>query len=517
MDVRKVVCYSFDLPSRNSLAYLRLIGPLHHLGVELVDGYEDGKFVVEKVLQGDIVVIQRNFPRMFEEYQKIIEFAQREGKPIIFEMDDLLFRLPEDHPYQKTRDYVTALLPMYQALADANLVIVSTKQLADLFENYNKNIAVIPNYLDDNVWQLHPPVQNRSKGEQIIIGFMGTASHKPDIEFVAPVLIDIHKKYPKRISIRFWGLEPPEEMRSFSQETALPPFSKINEYKDFADFFQTQFADIFIAPLVDNEFNRCKSSIKYFEYSSLGAPGVYSSLEPYNQVITHGKNGLLASSLDEWSECLIRLIEDDELRYQLALHAQASIRENWLLSQNAFRWQEAFTNISRGTSSLTATAQPNLLQSINAQLSQFLRMAEFAPEMIAERKAHLSALTLHTEELGKTIQLLTSHVGFCEQQIETLTGEVASRELQIQALTGQVASREEQILALTGQVVSLKEEIQALTSQVTLRVQETQALREQLELSKAEIIGYTQSTSWKVTKPLRMIKKMFQNFKNAFN
>ncbi len=464
MEARKVVCYSFDLPSRNSLAYLRLIGPLNQLSIELIDGYEGGKVVVDKVLQGDVVVIQRNFPRKYEEYQKVIEVSRREGKPIIFEMDDLLFRLPENHPYQKTRDYVTSLLPMYQALVDANLVIVSSQQLADLFKNYNKNIAIIPNYLDENVWQLHPPVFNASKDKQIIIGFMGTASHKPDLEFVAPVLTDINEKYPNRILFRFWGLEPPEAMRSFSQEIPLPPLSKDNEYRDFAGFFQTQFADIFIAPLVDNEFNRCKSSIKFLEYSALGVPGIYSSLEPYNQVIIHGKNGLLASSLDEWSECLIRLIEDDELRYQLALQAQASLRKNWLLSQNLFRWQEAFKSISHGPSSGKETSKPDLLQSINAQLDHFLKMAEITPEQIAERKTRMSALSLQVEEIGQTIQ------------------------------------------SLTGQVVSQKEEIQALTDQVAFRVQESQTLREQLELSKAEVIVYTQSTSWKITKPLRLLK-----------
>ena len=45
-----------------------------------------------------------------------------------------------------------------------------------------------------------------------------------------------------------------------------------NDYKDFATFFQTQSADIFIAPLVDNIFNQCKSPIKFFEYSALGVP-----------------------------------------------------------------------------------------------------------------------------------------------------------------------------------------------------------------------------------------------------
>jgi len=150
-------------------------------------------------------------------------------------------------------------------------------------------------------------------------------------------------------------------------------------YKDFSAFFQTQSADIFIAPLVDNLFNRCKSPLKFFEYSALGAPGVFSRLETYSDTVSHGKNGLLASSLDEWTDCLIQLIENDELRFQLATHAQATIRNHWLLSQNAFRWNAAFEsafeiiNSNRGQD----TQIVSIVRSINLQLFEaFQKLAE---------------------------------------------------------------------------------------------------------------------------------------------
>ena len=69
---------------------------------------------------------------------------------------------------------------------------------------------------------------------------------------------------------------------------------------------------------------------------------MFSHLETYSYAVSHGENGLLAGPLDEWTDCLVQLIENDELRFQLETRAQATIRENWLLSQNAFRWNEAF-------------------------------------------------------------------------------------------------------------------------------------------------------------------------------
>ena len=38
MNIKNVVCYSFELFSQNSLAYLRLIGPLQQSGINIING-----------------------------------------------------------------------------------------------------------------------------------------------------------------------------------------------------------------------------------------------------------------------------------------------------------------------------------------------------------------------------------------------------------------------------------------------------------------------------------------------
>ena len=103
--------------------------------------------------------------------------------------------------------------------------------------------------------------------------------------------------------------------------------------------------DIFIAPLIDNLFNRCKSHIKFLEYTSLGVPGVYSRLEPYSDIVTDTENGLLATSLDEWYTQIVRLIDEPELGYKLANNAQNTIKEKWLMSKNAHLWMSTYEKI----------------------------------------------------------------------------------------------------------------------------------------------------------------------------
>jgi glycosyltransferase involved in cell wall biosynthesis len=402
MSIKNATCYSIHLNGEESLAYLRLIGPLREAGISIIRGIKDEQVIVDRVSEGDIVVILREFPRRFGDFKRIIETAHKTGKPVIFDLDDLLFFLPENHPDRQAQNFVSSLLPMFQAMTESDLITVSTPKLKNVLGKYHDNVIVLPNYFDDDIWHLKPPVLKKSGNEVISIGYMGGYSHKPDLEYIAPVLRNLIERYPQRLHFHFWGIEPPEEIRSLPQVTTTRSYNY--SYIDFANFFQTQSADIFIAPLMDNLFNRCKSQIKFFEYSALGAPGVFSDLETYQEVITHGKNGLLASSLDDWSECIMQLIEDEDLRFQLATKAQATIRADWLLSQNGFRWQETYRDIANPSLRAARESKEDIVESINYQLAEMFKKKETE---IQELSSRIQTLMVQAADREHLIQEIT--------------------------------------------------------------------------------------------------------------
>src|SRR5258706_4334591 len=116
----------------------------------------------------------------------------------------------------------------------------------------------------------------------------------------------------------------------------------ILDYAEYAATMQQQRMDICLAPLRDNLFNRCKSAIKFIEYSALGVAGVYSRLEPYSGIVQPGHNGMLAGDEAEWESALAELIERPDLRYQLAGQAQSAVRDHWRLEQHAPAWAAAY-------------------------------------------------------------------------------------------------------------------------------------------------------------------------------
>jgi len=121
------------------------------------------------------------------------------------------------------------------------------------------------------------------------------------------------------------------------------PFSE--DYAAYARALKNLAPDIGLAPLEDTPFNRCKSAVKWLEYSALGAAGVYADLAPYAPV-RHGETGLKAGAdPDLWEDALMRLVADKTLRRDMGERARAEVLAHWGLRAGAegyFKvWQEA--------------------------------------------------------------------------------------------------------------------------------------------------------------------------------
>jgi glycosyltransferase involved in cell wall biosynthesis len=93
-------------------------------------------------------------------------------------------------------------------------------------------------------------------------------------------------------------------------------------------------------------FNRCKSDIKFLDYSALGFPGIYSRVPAYEGTVRHLETGYLVENTPSaWAEALDELLSNNDLRTQLALNAQEYVFSSRTLLQGAIRWREAIFSI----------------------------------------------------------------------------------------------------------------------------------------------------------------------------
>mgnify|MGYP001190381710 CR=1 FL=1 len=413
----------YSLSGPDALSMLRVVGPATSAGLKVVYGVDNGIINVGAVKEGDIVVLQRDICKHHDSYEAIISLAHSQKKPVIFDLDDLLFELPDDHPDRLTGYYTEALLPVLQAVIEVDLVTVATEPLRDYLLPFNEKIEVIPNYLNDTLWSFRnfekPPAQD----DVITIGYMGGHSHKPDLLLVLPALRIIKEKYPHRIRYHFWGIEPPEELIEISQIDWCPP--KSYEYRDFVNFFQTQRADIAIAPLCDNPFNSSKSAIKYFEYSANGFPGVYSNVNPYSAIIANGEDGFLASSINDWVEMLTTLIDNQGLRFKFVVNAQQKIRQNWLLSDNYRQQLDIYRDLLHSGRVLQNDHLP------------YLKILQQLSNLYSEEFKRNKSQTKH----------LLDNLKECEGQKQTLSNQLEEKLAAIQNLLTQNAELNNEIMS----------------------------------------------------------------------
>ncbi|MFC2055509.1 glycosyltransferase, partial [Chloroflexota bacterium] len=323
---------------------IRISGPAEQAGIQLIRGNDwlNGSLRVypERVSQADIVLIQRDFPSHVDEYNTVASEAQIKNKVLVYEMDDLLTELPEQHP--DIYHYITARTAIMRAVVEADAVVGSTPAICNYLRRFNDYTHLFHNYLDDQLYQLNPPTG--SQDSPLVIGYMGGHSHAYDLKMIAPILENILGKYGDHILLRFWGVAPPPTIQHRDNVERISP--DLLDYAKFASNFLFQAFDIFIAPLANNLFNQCKSHLKFLEYSALGVPGVYSRITPYENIVIHGENGYLASTQDEWERYLRTLIENPALRTQIGINAQETVRSKWMLSQHVNLWTDLYHQLS---------------------------------------------------------------------------------------------------------------------------------------------------------------------------
>ena len=91
--------------------------------------------------------------------------------------------------------------------------------------------------------------------------------------------------------------------------------------------------DIGIMPLEDTQWERGKCAYKLLQVMAAGRPVVASSVGANCSVVRNGINGFLADTSDQWTQALIALIDDADLRARMGLQALQTIKGHYTIEQ----------------------------------------------------------------------------------------------------------------------------------------------------------------------------------------
>jgi glycosyltransferase involved in cell wall biosynthesis len=334
-----------------SSSFLRLIRPLTHPRIK--DRLSISFGLDYNNEPADLVILDRLWrPDVtLELVQQLVNKVRMKGSRFVYSLDDNYFDLPlGEHAAHKE-----GFLPIVTfLLRQADAVLVTTPKLSERLQEYNPNIHILPNQLDERLLVIRPPGPPASKTSHtpLVVGYMGTFTHDDDFKMILSALQSINQRYSGQLQFQVVGVVKDEATRAELQSLPLRfvyPRREEHEYPLFMPWFTGSVQwDIAISPLEENAFNACKSDIKFLDYASIGAPGIYSQSPAYSSTVQHNQNGWLAENTrNAWEEALSTLIEDAPLRFDLARNAHNYLFKQRVLAQCASDWFETLGSMLR--------------------------------------------------------------------------------------------------------------------------------------------------------------------------
>jgi 2-polyprenyl-3-methyl-5-hydroxy-6-metoxy-1,4-benzoquinol methylase/glycosyltransferase involved in cell wall biosynthesis len=289
--------------------------------------------------------------------ERFIKKAAKLGKPVIFDIDDLVFdedklgyiRALEGRSSEEIQLYRDNVKQHHRTLSLCRFAVAATHPLRNAVQRMFPQVRcfINPNGLNDiQLEQAEQALKINKPGADakiVRIAYLsGTPTHNRDFKECSRALERVLETYSHARLMLVGHLDSVENFARFGERIELRPAVP---WQDLPRLIRR--VDINLAPLeLDNPFTECKSSLKYFEAAIMGVPTVASDVEPYREAITHGENGYLCRTEEEWFHCMARLMEDPGLREKMGSLARKDALINWTTRAGAHHLLAALREIA---------------------------------------------------------------------------------------------------------------------------------------------------------------------------
>jgi glycosyltransferase involved in cell wall biosynthesis len=259
------------------------------------------------------------------------QFRKSKAK-IVFDFDDAIWHFDISDANKKL-GWLKDPSKTAKIISLSDLVIAGNNYLADYARKYSQNVVVIPTTIDTDY---HKEAILYSDRRTICIGWTGSHTTIKHFEFAVPFLKKLKQKYGDKIYFKVIG-------DSSYKNTELGitgiTWNKENEIKELSTF------DIGIMPLPDDEWAKGKCGLKGLQYMALEIPCIMSPVGVNCEIISDGINGYLAKNNKEWVEKISLLIENNELRKQIGVHARKTVEEKYSVESQKEKYLNLFKQL----------------------------------------------------------------------------------------------------------------------------------------------------------------------------
>jgi glycosyltransferase involved in cell wall biosynthesis len=262
-----------------------------------------------------------NLPAWFEQTLSAM------GIRYIVDYDDAVF-----HNYDLNPQPAKKLLAdkIDKVMRSSALVVCGNTYLAERAHSTGaRQVEIIPTVIDLKRYGVLSPVLK----EHIVVGWIGSPSTAKYLEMIAPALKALAEEFSFQLRVIGAQFSVPGlyvDCRPWSEE------SEVSEIQNF---------DIGIMPLIDSPWERGKCGYKLIQYMACGLPVIASPVGANRDIVGHGINGYLASSVDEWIDAFRALFSDSQNRFFMGAQGRSSVEKTYCLEVTAPRLARLFHEV----------------------------------------------------------------------------------------------------------------------------------------------------------------------------
>lgn len=278
-----------------------------------------------------MVIFQR--VKMSPAFAKLCDALKTLGKWLVYEIDDDLMHLPPQSRFVRAApgDYAQRIR---DAMAACDTVQCSTHNLGQVLSQTPAEVAVFENQLEQA-----PPLAEKPRGRRpLVIAYAAGEDHWLD-------WLTIKNEFNKTVAVlerhglalQVWILG--DRAIFDSVETANKQFFPLAPHNEYLRILSQ--LDISIIPLADNQFNRCKSDVKFLESAAAGCAVIASELV-YAESIEHGRTGMLFANSEQFSSLLENLAVNPEKVRSLTQNAHRYVASQRLIQQHIHKWEATY-------------------------------------------------------------------------------------------------------------------------------------------------------------------------------
>lgn len=300
--------------------------------------------LIREAARHDVVVLFKILG--FSELE--LTLLQRANRRIVFDFDDaVMFRDQKHRKRLRGKNFKKFL----RTLKHCEAAVAGNDFLACFAEACGPRTIVLPTSIDLTKYRL----KEFGDAPGLTIGWLGLSDGLPYLRHIQPALHRLSEKFPglrlKVISDKPLHLDGVKiDNETWSLET---------EQANLASF------DIGIMPLWDSVWTRGKCGYKILQYMGVGTAVVASDVGVNSEIITHGQNGFLARTQDDWVKTLSQLIENAQLRKDFGLRGRELVEARFSLEAFARGYVKLFQEVAHTPGNFAASASRNIFRRWN--------------------------------------------------------------------------------------------------------------------------------------------------------